>query len=210
MIQHPKFHYYLKTILGILLLVLGGLALFNAFRAQNFSIIFWFCYLSVPLVGIGILKNNLTIIKSQLYILAIPDLIWTFDFLYWVFNQHSLFGIVDYLFVPGDILPKIVTFQHIIAIPIIFYSLILLKNKKTDSWKISVLQVTIVYLLTRFLTPLEDNINCAYTFCGNVSLNLGKWYILLWFILSFLMIYVSRRLFENSHIFFRKFLKIKN
>ncbi len=201
-------NYYIRISLGILLLVISVLAFFNAFYYHSPSIIFWFCYLSVPLAGIGILTNNATLVKSQLYILAIPDLIWTIDFVYYLINGHSLLGIVDYLFAAESILPKIVTMQHMITIPIIFYSLVLLKNKEGSSWKISVCQLAIVYLLTRIFTAPEANINCAYNLCGHFSLNLGISYVVLWFAISFLMVYISRKIFIKAHWLFRRLFNI--
>lgn len=190
------------------MLFIGALALFNAFYYKNPSVIFWFCYLSIPLVGIGILTQDASLVKSQLYLLAIPDLFWTIDFIYSLFAGHSLWGFVDYLFEAGVILPKIVTMQHIITLPIIFYSLVLLKNEDKDSWKISIFQLIIVYLLTIIFTLPADNINCAYHLCGHFSINFGIFYPTFWFLAYLLMIYLSRKIFINAHGIFRKFFNI--
>lgn len=198
-----KINYSVRIFLGVFLLAIGALAFFNAFYYNNSPIIFWFCYLCVPLAGLGILINNPTIVKSQLYILAIPDLIWVTDFFYFLINGHSLLGIVDYLFKAGDFLPKLVTMQHLIAIPIMFYSLVILKNKDRSAWKISLIQVTIVYFITRIFTAPQTNVNCVYDMCGNISLNLGGGiYPLIWFIGMFLMIYISREMFIKLHRMF--------
>jgi hypothetical protein len=199
---------YVRTVLGVLLLIISALAFFNVFYYNDFSIVFWFCYLSLPLVGIGILTNSSALVKSQLYILAIPDFIWTVEFVSHLINGRSILGFVDYLFLAGDVLPKIVTLQHIIALPIIFYSLVLLKNKETGSWKISVAQLSVVYLLTLIFTSPDANVNCVYDICGYFSLNLGAWYVLLWFAVSFLMVYISRKIFIKSHELFRNFFNI--
>lgn len=184
------------TVLGVFFLVVGIVAIFNAFLFSEASILFWFCYVSLPVAGIGLLARNASLIKSQLYILAIPDLIWTIDFASYLINHQSLLGVVDYVFMPGFILPKIVTLQHLIAVPIMFYTLILLKTKRDNSWKISVFQVFVMYLITRFLTLRNENINCVYDLCGKYYLNLSdKLYPVLWFFVALLMIYISRKIF---------------
>ncbi len=208
MFNQKKANHYVRITLGIFLVIIGILAFFNVFYYGDISIIFWFCYLSVPLAGVGILLNNSTLVKSQLYILAIPDLIWTIDLIYYLLNGRSFLGIIDYLFLPGHILPKIVTLQHIITVPIMFYSLILFKNEKTESWKISIFQVMLVFILTKIFTSQEANINCVYNLCGSLYANLGMLYPFLWFAMSFLMIYISRIAFIKSHRFFTKFFKI--
>jgi hypothetical protein len=207
-VNRSKTNHHVRIALGVFLLILGALGIFNALYYHSFSMIFWFCFLSVPLVGIGLLISSTALIKSQLYILAIPDLVWCIDFFYYLFNGHSLLGIVDYFFTTTSILPKIITLQHIILVPIIFYSLVLLKNKEENSWKISIFQLIIIFILARIFTSPDVNINCVYNLCGNFSINLNMVYVLFWFTITFLMVYISRKIFIGAHKIFRKFFDI--
>ena len=94
-----KINDYILSFLGILLILISIGAFFNVFylsSAYDPYGAFWICFSAVPIVGIGLLFRKTSIIKSQLYILAIPDLIWMIDFISYIIRGSSFFGIADY------------------------------------------------------------------------------------------------------------------
>ena len=93
-------------------------------------------------------------ILSQIIILAIPDLLWTFDFFYMIFSGHSLLGIVGYF--PGEnLLGRILSLQHLYVIPLSLIALSIIKIKK--DYKIllvSLGEVSLIFLLTLIFVPV--------------------------------------------------------
>ncbi len=85
--------------IGVAYIILGVLAIFIAFSSSHPYDIFWFCYSAMILLGLGMLLGNISLIKSQLYIVLLADIVWTVDFVsYLARDGNSLFGIVDYFF----------------------------------------------------------------------------------------------------------------
>lgn len=200
----PKFsitrldtHHELRKIFGVVLLLVSITGFIHA--SHNPPLIFWFCYLSIPLITIGLFTRNAALLRSQLYILAIPDFIWSVDLFSHLLAGHTLFGITDYVFTPGITLAKIITLQHFIAVPIMIYALVVIKQDTQRSWIISLAHVTLVYILARLFTAPEDNINCAYTYCGTLHLPLTLPYPLIWFAFVIAMIFISRAFLSKLH-----------
>lgn len=182
----------LLKIIGIIFLVFGIIAIINTLSLGNYSGILWFCYLGLIIIGIGVLRKNTSLIESQLNILLIPQIIWIIDFVYFIINGYSLFNIVDYFFIQGPILSKIITIQHLFAIPLSLISIALIKEKK-EGWKISIMQITIFFILIRILTTSEENINWVY----HTSLNLGlAYYPIFWFAGTIAMIFITNLLLK--------------
>lgn len=205
-----KPHKIALAFFGIMLILFGITAFFNAFYFGKPYLIFWICYLSLIIIGIGLIARKTFLIKSQLYILAIPDMIWVIDFISIIIFQKSVFGVADYFFSSGPLLAKIVSVQHIFVIPIIFYAVAVLKFKKEQSWKISLIQLILFYFASLVFTPPSANINCAHSSCVGILNFQTPFYPLIWFALSFLMVYVSRAIFISVQGFMSKMIRHKN
>ncbi|MBI4116455.1 hypothetical protein HY449_01785 [Candidatus Pacearchaeota archaeon] len=187
------------NIIGIFPLVMGILAIFNSLKIGSVSQILWICYFCLILIGMGILSGNDFLVMSQIYILFIPLIFWDVDFIYhWIF-QEPLWGISDYFFVGNFDLGKIISLQHLATIPMTIYSLRLMGPKRKDAWKLSVVQIIAVYLLTNAFFP-GTNINCISEPC--VNFNLGLPYVATWFLAFFTMIFISVLVING--FFFRK------
>jgi len=184
------------NLIGAIVLFVGILGIFNSFYFDRAYDLFWFCYLGSILLGIGIIFRNITLIKSQFYILIIPDIIWSIDFLVHLIRGKSIFGIVDYFFVETRWIVKIVSLQHIYSIPLVILAVFLIgKAIKTENRALlmSFIQITFTYLATTIFTPPEANINCAYRLCGSIVLS-PNYYPLLWFAASLIMLFLTRSL----------------
>ncbi|MBS3094550.1 hypothetical protein J4474_02695 [Candidatus Pacearchaeota archaeon] len=175
-------------ILGLLFLLFGIAAIVNTSIQNGPENILWFCYFGLCLIGIGALTKNSSLVKSQLNILTIPLIIWTVDFFSYFFLGHTLFNITSYFFEPFSLISKTIALQHLFTIPL---GILLLKkiNKKAKlSWMISLIQIIILFLLSRIFTNYEQNLNWAY----HTSLDLSiPFYPLFWFASMILVIILT-------------------
>ncbi|MBI3334393.1 hypothetical protein HYZ97_02815 [Candidatus Pacearchaeota archaeon] len=192
------------TLAGILFIIVGGFAFYNAWTYYTPATVFWLCYISMILNGLGILMRNPVLIKSQLYLLAIPDLIWGIDFFTYLLTGASLWGITDYFFLEGELLPKLITLQHLFTIPVLFCILLLMKQKSEGSWKLSIVQLTGFFILGRLLTDPIENVNCVYHGCGILFNTSPEVYPFIWFTLGILMIFLSRAVFIQCYRLFSR------
>ncbi|MGV8142069.1 MAG: hypothetical protein ACP5NS_00350 [Candidatus Pacearchaeota archaeon] len=169
-------------VIGVIFLVFGVLAIANtlAHLDEGLAPILWFSYIGLILLAIGCFRRNSSLIASQLCILAIPYVIWNIDFFTYLFFGSSLWGSVDYFFTSGALLGKIISLQHIFNIPFSLFAIYLIGLKRTNFWKISVIEITVLFFVSRlFTTPLQ-NVNCVYRNCA--SFDFGIWYPLQWFL----------------------------
>lgn len=191
------------TGLGIFYILVGITAFFNAFYYGQTYHIFWFCYTGILIIGLGIILRNSVIVKSQIYILLIPDLYWLVALLFYILTGgNSFLKTVDYLFLPGPILPKLVSLQHIFTIPLLIATSCKFKNKTGKIWIISFIEIVIFFFVTRIFTSPAQDINCVYNLCTKQPLNISPFiYPILWLVAGFLMIYMSKiitdRLFKK-------------
>ena len=178
------------NFIGILFIILGVGAIINTIYHQNLGIapILWFSYISIILIGIGALTKNYLLIVSQLNIIAIPYIVWDIDFLYILFTGNSLLGIADYFFIPGPLIGKIISSQHLFTMPLAIYTLYLIKIRDNYAWLISFFEVIVVFFITRLISSPEQNINCVFSPCMNFSI---PYYYLTWFVGFFIIIFVT-------------------
>lgn len=183
----------LFIVVGIIYILVGLLAFSNSFVYGRSEEIFWFCYFSMILIGIGLLTKKVSLVASQIYILLIPDVVWTIDFIAYLIRDTPWLGIVDYFFIPGrPFLMNAVTLQHLFTVPLVLYFLRHSQSPRQDFWFISCIQVAIIYVLTKLFTSPVFNVNCVYKFCGNLQPNSN--YTLWWFGAFFIMIFSAHEL----------------
>ncbi len=151
--------------------------------------VLWMSYISLILLGIGILRKSASLVASQIVIIFIPYLFWNLDFFHQLITKESLFGITDYFFVPGALSGKIITLQHIFNIPLSLYSLYLIGLRSRSFPIVSIVQVSIVFIVSRLATDYDRNVNCVYHNCANFTFGLP--YIAEWFIAQFIMILIT-------------------
>lgn len=177
--------------IGTFFIVLGILAIGAAISDGTLGVTFWLCYSSLLLIGIGVLKRDSPLITSQLNILTIPLTLWIIDFVTFIIFGHSAFGVVDYFFGEASLFARFISFQHVFTLPLAFYALskIKIKNKYNHIWIASFSQLVALFIITRLFTDASENINCVYKSCLNIDL--GNYYLLAWFLASFIMIIVT-------------------
>lgn len=190
----------LLSVLGVILLVLGILAFYNAFVYKDTASFLWFSYTALILIGFGVLRRNSYLIASQLNIIFIPYIVWNIDFFYVLFTGSSLWGITDYFFHARPFLTQIVTIQHIFIIPVSLFALWMINLKRKDFWKFSAIQVIIFFFLVRIFTAQAENINCAFKSCLPFAFS-DLTYSVLWFLAYGIMIAITTFLLTKVKIF---------
>lgn len=178
------------TLLGIYFLLLGITAIAISIYRQVPSQILYACYSGIILIGIGILTKKSFIISSQVYILAIPLLVWDIDFIHWLIFNKPLWGITNYFFFNfSATIDKFVSLQHLYTIPLAIYAIKLIGMKRRDAWKLSFIQLIVIFILVAAISAPNLNINCVFYSCINI--NYGLPYILVWFLVSFSMVSIT-------------------
>lgn len=200
-VEKNKVREFLLTFVGILYVALGVFSYYAGIKDVGLSGIFWFSYTAFFLIGIGTLTRSSFIIASQVNIVLLPYLIWTADFLYVLITGTRLFGITDYIFWQGPIVPKLITLQHLFTIPFSFLALYAIKLKRKDSWKFSVVQVVAFFIIVKLLTFPGKNVNCVFDNCLPFNLPFLP-YSVMWFLFYGVMIFLSALLI--NWLFFRK------
>jgi len=182
-------------IIGFIFLFFGIGAWINYIITLDLNKIFWMCYLSLIIMGIGALRKNSYAIMSQVYILAMPLLIWDIDFIFRLVSGQTLWGISDYFFLGHFVFEKVIVLQHLFSIPLAIYAAKIIGVERKDAWKISIFQIAIVYFAVFLVIPNTSNINCIFSPC--VSLPLGFSYVLTWFLVFFGMTLFSALIINN-------------
>jgi hypothetical protein len=193
-------------IIGVLFLVLGISAIVNTiYQNTKYDVglasVLWFCYIGMILLGIGVLRRNQDMTLAQFNILAIPLLFWNFDFFYYLAKGQSLLGVVDYYFLPGPLIGKIISSQHLFTIPLVLISIYLIGLKSKDVWKLSFLELAIVFFVTRLATNPVENVNCVFRNCANFNFGFLPYWIE-WFIAMFFLVFITNWIV--SRIFIRQ------
>lgn len=183
----------LLKVIGAYFLLLGIFSITYAVINKNPDQILWLCYISLTIIGIGVIIKNKNLILSQITILTIPLIIWNMDFFYHLITKNSLWGITDYFFESyHNKLEKFISLQHIYVIPITLTVVYLIKNRKytlNKILKISFIQMALIFIIGRFFTNPESNMNCVFRNCLPLSFNFP--YPLLWIISVTLMILIT-------------------
>jgi hypothetical protein len=178
------------------------LIIIKFFLSKDLPQLLWVCYISIFFIIIGLFRKNSNLVLSQVIILAIPDLLWIFDFACLLISGHALIGLVSY-FPSQTFLEKVVSFQHLYTIPLSLFALSLMKVKK--NYKVllfSLAQFALIFFLTLLLVPsVRGDINCIHFSCVQlVNMNFLP-YHLSWFLVTFGFTAISYFVITSIHCF---------
>lgn len=195
-------HRIVVKLLGIFYILIGLTAIFYSLIVlKNVDQMFWYCYFAMIIMGIGLFIHDSSLIASQINYLFFPFLIWNLDFFYELVTGVPLFGITSYMFEPSHIIPKIISFQHVFTIPVAIYFLAVFKLKRKTTWVFTIVQASIIYLISASLTHPANNINCVFRSCIPF-IHAQIIYPFLWVIITFVMVLVTNYLLVK--LFYRK------
>ena len=196
----------LLRVLGVIYVILGIIAFYNAIRYTETAGILWFSYVAFFLIGIGLLTRSSYLIASQLNIVFIPYIIWNIDFFYVLITGNSLWGITNYFFTARQTLAQLISLQHLFTIPVSLIAIYLIKLKRKDFWKFSAIQVTLFFFLVRIFSSLERNVNCVFENCIPFQIIPGP-YVFSWFVSYAIMIALATLFLTKIKIFQSKTFK---
>ena len=187
-------------ILGVFLIIFGLLAMIQAISKGEPILIFWICYIGMIIIGIGCLLNKSYLISSQLNIITIPLILWDIDFFSFLMSKSTLFGLADYFFKEPSLISRLVSLEHLFLIPLGILAFYLVRDKKDkkqnnkNSLLISILEVTILFIILRIINISDKNINCAFYFC--IPYINPEPYVLWWFVIVFLLIFLTNIIYR--------------
>ncbi|MFZ5955426.1 MAG: hypothetical protein ACOYT4_03295 [Nanoarchaeota archaeon] len=190
---------FLLNLIGSFFILLSISAVLYSIYFRKLYQIFWMCYICLGLIGIGILKRDSYLVTAQINILFIPMIIWNIDFFYFAFFQKPLWRITDYYFLNQQSISRFITLQHFYTIPLAIFALILINSERTNSWKLSFAEGSLIFFLTRlFVSNYKSlNINCAFYPCVFHNIFPFKIYALIWFSVLFLMCFISNKIINQ-------------
>ena len=177
----------LLRALGVIYIILGIIAFYNAIKYTETAGVLWFSYAAFFIIGIGLLTRNSYLIASQFNIIFIPYIFWNIDFFHMLFTHTTLWGVTDYLFVARPTLVQLISLQHLFTVPVSLVALYFVKLKRKDFWKFSAIQVTLVFFLVKMFSNPERNVNCVFKNCIPFQIVPGP-YSFSWFVSYAIMI----------------------
>lgn len=190
-------------VIGIVLILMGILAMGYSIYTGSYASLFWLCYIGLILMGIGALIKSGDLLMSQIAILTLPAIIWGVDFAYQIIFKQPLFGITNYFFASDySLLQKIISLQHIFAIPLALYALSIIKLREIDMWIWAFGEAVIVYVLTLMFTNKIYNVNYVSSAPFLVA-DFGNYYPFLWMGIAFLGIYATNWVIIRMNAFNR-------
>ncbi len=193
-------------ILGVFLIIFGLLAMIQAISKGEPILIFWICYIGMIIIGIGCLLNKSYLISSQLNIITIPLIMWDIDFFSFLILKRTIFGLADYFFKEPSIISRLISLEHLFLIPLGILAFYLVKDKKDkkqnnkNSLLISILEVTILFIILKIINISDKNINCVFYSC--IPYINPKPYWLWWFAISFLIVFVTNFVYRKIKILY--------
>lgn len=195
-----KFRNIFLNFFGVFYIAISFLAFYNALKYFSPEAVLWISYFAFLILGIGMLFRNQYLIGSQINIIFFPYIVWSIDFIYHLITSRSLWGITNYVFQSIPYTALIVTIQHIVILPIAFISLYFIKFKRKDFWKISFLEISLIFLLSRIFSDPSKNINCVFKNCLPFDINLN-YYPFIWFGFYVLMIFTVNFILTRIELF---------
>jgi uncharacterized membrane protein YhaH (DUF805 family) len=83
----------------------------------------------------------------------------------------------------------------------------LIKFKRKDFWKFSLVQVAIIFILTLIFSEQSNNINCVFKNC--LPFEVGEYYLLAWVVTYIIMIFLVNFILIKIKDFSKKSKKFK-
>ena len=205
--QKKKIKNITLTLLGLFFIGLGVFAMDYGIYRGNPGWVFWLCYFGMIIIGGATIIRNSYLILSQINILTFPLLFWNIDFIHFLITKQSLWEITDYFFDEMTTAARIISFEHLFLIPLGLLALYLIKINKKGAWKLSLVQLTIFFILSRFFTQIEHNVNCVFTSCWPMFPS-DAWHPVRWFIIFSSMIIITHFIITHVPIFKKKDNKV--
>lgn len=134
----------------------------NYFVLGEWSLIFWFCFLNLILLAVGLYFRSLLLVSVAAVSSLITGIAASVDVLSFTFFGKQVFGVAGYL-IESTLAAHVLTFYHLFLVIIPLY--VLLKERKfyENSWIYSSLFLLLVFIVSLIFS--EGNVNCVRDFC---------------------------------------------
>lgn len=201
--MNQKLKKILTNAIGFFFLAFGTFSMDYAIWREKPDWVFWICYVAMVLIGFGTILKLPSLIAAQISIVGIPLLIWNIDFFYQIIFHQSLWGVTDYYFT--EMLPasRFISFEHFFVVPLGLVALWFIKLNKNNFWRLSLIQISILYFAIRFFTSATENVSCVFKSCVSF-IPTNQFYPVMWFGLFILMITIASVLINNLSFLHKK------
>lgn len=188
---------------GIVLLVIGLLPFSTFIFSGNVQYAVWFSNHTFIILGLAVLINSRFWVLAEFCLGAIPELVWSVDFLWQVFTGVSPFGLTEYMFEGGAFnVLHLYSLQHILFVPACVYSLYILKGFVSFAFIGSIVHGIAIWIWSFLFSP-EYNLNCVYYPC-TFSLPYYRFAWPLLVIVQIVLIYLLCVLFLKKRLVYGK------
>lgn len=132
--------------------------------------LWWVSHATILLAALGFWLNNKQILTGALVLVAIPHLLWTFDYV--LHLTIGGFGIVDYLR-HATPLAYATTLHHLWLTPLLTYWVLSRRMVVRKGWVVASGYYLVIALGAYFTTNPEYNVNCVFSICNGLPFNLN-------------------------------------
>jgi len=154
-----------RVLFGWLFLLIGLTPALTFFLWGNPQYFVWFSNHTFIILGLALLFRSPFWAFAELCLGALPELIWSADFLYTFFTGSQLWGFTSYMFTDsGFNWLHLYSLQHIVFVPAALYSMYLLGGPVKKAWIGSIFHGTAMWAAS-FAFTSDYNINCVYYTC---------------------------------------------
>lgn len=126
----------------------------------------WFCNLALIGIGYGIVTKDRGLLIGFVAIASYTQVFWIFDNLFVVISGKPRFGLVDYLYTPSFPMDEfLLTHYHYFTLPIAIIAILLMKEVKGSAVKKALLFNPLIFGVSYFVFPADQNVNCIHRSC---------------------------------------------
>ncbi len=154
-----------RVLFGWIFLAVGLTPALTFLIFGNPQYIVWFSNHTFIILGLALLFRSPFWAFAEFCLGAIPELLWSIDFLSRVFTGNYIWGFTSYMFRDGAFnWTHVYSFQHILFVPAALYAMYLLGGPVKRAWLGSIAQGVIMWAFS-FAFSYDFNINCVYHKC---------------------------------------------
>ena len=134
------------------------------FDSETRPFIFWLCNNFSLFLALACYLKNMQLIKGISYAGLIPQLLWITDFSASLLGFH-LTGITAYISSEGFTYANNISIVLHMCVPIMILVLSFRTRPQLSSVLYSIPYICILFILTYFFTPSQEDINCVFVAC---------------------------------------------
>ena len=172
--------------IGWFLLGLWLISTITQIYIREGTTIFWFCNLAVFVLAIACFQRSSFLVYSILAPALIFQLPWALDWLVSTFTNIIFLNLKSFYENTPFFVMILLTLRHLSIIPLSLILLLMMKPEKPSKKKgyLAVLASLLIFLISYFILPEADNVNCTHKSCIPILEMNGIVYLIAWIIFS--------------------------